>query len=62
MSHATHRRHGQLRLATGAIAFGQLKPLLGTGRFSNASGELPRRDASAVTLTGFYVALGTLSH
>ncbi len=51
-------------LASGEIAFASIETIVGgTGRFSDASGEtFVEGHASAVTLTGFYVALGTISY
>jgi hypothetical protein len=62
--HATIEGTASFNLATGAIAFETIETIVGgTGRFSNASGEsFIEGHASAVTLTGFYVSVGTLSY
>lgn len=63
--HATFADYtASFNLATGAIEFASTETIVGgTGRFSNASGEgFIEGHASAVTLTGFYVELGTLSY
>ena len=63
--HATFADYtASFNLATGAIEFASTETIVGgTARFSNASGEgFIEGHASAVTLTGFYVELGTLSY
>jgi len=63
--HATFADYtASFNLATGAIEFASTGTIVGgTGRFSDASGEsFIEGHASAVTLTGFYVSLGTISY
>lgn len=62
--HTTFEGDASINLATGVIAFEGIETIVGgTGRFSNASGEsFLEGEASAVTLTGFYVTLGRLSY
>jgi len=62
--HATFEGEGSIDFATGTIAFEGIETYAGgTGRFADASGtSFLEGHASAVTLTGFYVTLGTLSY
>ena len=55
---------GSIDFATGTITFEGIETYAGgTGRFADASGvSYLEGHASAVTLTGFYVTLGTLSY
>src|SRR5262245_2048541 len=60
--HATFEGTASINFLTGDIAFEGIETFVGgTGRFSDASGtSYLEGDASAVTLTGFYVTLGSL--
>lgn len=62
--HSTFEGEASIDFTTGAIAFTATETLAGgTGRFSGASGtSFLEGDASAATLAGFYVTLGTLSY
>jgi|SRR5437773_6915055 len=62
--HSAFEGEASIDFTTGTIAFEVIETFVGgTGRFSDASGtSVLEGDASAVTLTGFYVTLGTLSY
>jgi hypothetical protein len=62
--HTTFAGAGSIDFAGGAISFQGNETIVGgAGRFSNASGSsYLEGDASARTLTGFYVTLGTINY